>query len=283
LEFTSEQKKIAERLSYGANLFRSYFFKDESFKNQFHDNYQALVCFFEHYAYQRQGAPATTYSEIALKALKNRFHGSLRFVTIKDARAIWKDYQKIARDEYNDLGVNKTHNPMRSDKGLLAIIARKNIANLASHVKGMIQNNQTREAHELVMDVRGIGTKIASLYLRDIAYLGRIPENGIKDQCYLQPVDTWIKQTLSIIFGNKKQAFLKKQQEMIIRLCEAANVSPIAFNQGAWLLGSQIAGDYSTFEQLAKGQNAKAIIKEHIKEKKRYLSDAQQWLQRWPE
>jgi len=273
---------MAKRLSYGANLFRSYFYKDKSFNEQFEDNYQALICFYENYAYQRLGA-ARAYPEIAVKALQNRFNLSIKSITITDATEVWKNYQEIARNEYNNLGVNKTHNPMNSDDGLLTIMAEKNIINIASHVRNLLKNNQTREAHELVDDVRGTGTKIASLYLRDVAYLGKLPENMIKDPYYLQPVDTWIEQTLSIIFGNEKPKVLKEKQELIIKLCEKANVSPIAFNQGAWMLGSQVAGSYLAFQQLARGQNAKIIIKEHIEERKRYVSDAERWLQDWSE
>lgn len=282
MEFTSEQKRIAKRLSYGADLFRSYFYRDTSFTEQFEDNYQALVCFFKHYAHERQGA-APAYSKIAIKALKNRFGHSLRSLTVTDAEEVWKDYREIAQNEFNNLKVNRTHNPMRSDRGLLRVMANKDITNLASRAKSLIQNKQTKEAHELVTSIRGIGTKIASLYLRDIVYLGRIPEREIKDQYYLQPIDTWIEQTLSIIFGDIKPTVLKKKQEIIVKLCEIANVSPIAFSQGAWMFGSQIAGDYSTFQQLAKGQNAKALVEKHIEEKKRYVSDAERWLQRWPE
>lgn len=96
-------------------------------------------------------------------------------------------------------------------------------------------------------------------------------------------MDTWIDQAISIIFGQRKFKVLREKQEMIVRLCETANVSQIAFNQGAWVLGSQVAGDYSTFEQLTKGQDARVIIKEHIEEKKRYVLDAERLLQGWPE
>jgi len=282
MEFTEEQKEMAIRLSWGADLFQSYFYKDTSFKEQFDDNYQALICFFKYYAYSRQGA-APAYPKIAIKALQNKFMRKVKSVTIADAKEVWKNYQEIAKNKYNNLRVNRTHNPACFDNGLLTVMAKKNITNLASHVKSLIQSNQTKEAHDLVDDICGIGTKIASLYLRDIAYLGRIPEDTIKDPYYLQPVDTWIDQAISIIFGHSKPKVLRKKQEMIVKLCEAANVSPIAFNQGAWVLGSQVAGDYSTFEQLTTGQNAKAIIKEHTEEKKRYVLDAERLLQGWPE
>ena len=280
--FNPKQIKIARRLSYGAELFQSYFFRDPFFHEQFDDGYKALICFVENYAYQRQGA-APAYPKIAKKAIENRFNHNVRLVTIVDAKEVWKDYQNIAKDEFNDLRVNKTHNPMFSDDGILAVMARENIINFASHVKGLIQNNQTKEVHELVETIRGIGTKIASLYLRDITYLGKIPEERLIDQHYLQPVDTWIEQTLSIIFGKNKPILLRDKQEIIVDLCKAANISPIAFSQGAWVLGSEVSGDFSTFQRIAKGENAKSIIKKYLEEEKEYVSKVERFLNDWPE
>ena len=99
----------------------------------------------------------------------------------------------------------------------------------------------------------------------------------------MQPIDTWVNQALSIIFGGDAPGKTKEKQETIVKLCKQANVSPIAFNEGAWVLGSQIAVDYKTFQQIARGQNVRAIIKEHIEEKKNYVSKLELLLQDWPE
>lgn len=283
MEFTSKQIKIAKRLSYGANLFRRYFFRDALFSKQFDDGYKALLCFVKHYAYERQGAPTASYTKIAKRAIENQFNGSIKSVILTDAKETWKYYLEIAKKEYNNLGVNETHNPMKSDSGVLRVMANRNIINIASYVKGLIQNNQTKEAHRLLTSIRGVGTKIASLYLRDIAYLGKLPESRIKEQYYLQPVDTWIEQTLSIVFGNENPRVLREKQERIVDLCKAANVSPIAFNQGAWVLGSQISGDYKTFQKIAEGKDVKSIITEHIEEEKNYVSELERLLQNWAE
>ena len=128
MEFTSEQKGIVQRLSYGAGLFRSYYYRTPSFSRQFEDSYQALVCFFENYAYARQGA-APAYPKIAVKSLRNRFNHSIEHITIVDAKEVWKDYKEIAKIEFNNLSVNRTHNPMSSDNGLLKVMADRNIAN----------------------------------------------------------------------------------------------------------------------------------------------------------
>jgi len=256
MEFTANQIKIAKRLSYGAKLFKGYFFRSSLFHEQFKYGYKALVCFVENYAYERQGA-ASAYSEIAKKAIKKQFNGSVKSVTLTDAEKTWEHFKEIARSEYNNLGVNPSLNPMNSDGGILAVMAEGNIINIASYVKGLIQKNQTKQAYRLLTGIRGIGSKIASLYLRDIAYNAKLAESSIRDQRYLQPVDTWIDQALKIIFGNKEQKALKEKQEIIVKLCKAAKVSPISFNQGAWVLGSQIAGDFKTFQQIAEGHNVK--------------------------
>ena len=282
MEFTANQIKIAKRLSYGAKLFKSYFFSKSLFEEQFKDGYKALVCFVENYAYERQGA-ASAYSEIAKKAIKKQFDGSVKSVTFTDAKEAWKHYQEIAKSEYNSLGVNPSLNPMNSDGGILAVMAKGNIINLASYVKGLIQSNQTKQAYRLLTGIRGIGPKIASLYLRDITYNGKLAESEIKDQRYLQPIDTWIDQALKIIFRNKKPKALKEKQEIIVKLCKAAKVSPISFNQGAWVLGSKIAGDFKTFQQIAEGHNVKQIISEHIKDEKSYIHELERLLQNWPE
>ena len=41
----------------------------------------------------------------------------------------------------------------------------------------------------------------------------------------------------------------REQQKFIVGLC-ADEISGIEFNQGAWILGSQIAGDYDTFKSV---------------------------------
>lgn len=285
MEFTSEQIKMAKRLSYGANLFQRYFFRDPLFRKQFDDGYKALVCFVEHYAYQRQGAPVKAYANIGKMTIKRIFNGDIRSVTPANVKEAWKKYQEIAEKEFNGLGVNKRNNPMRSNGGVLSLLASGQVTknNLAVHVKHLLENRQTKVAYQLMYNIRGIARKIAPLYLRDIAHLGRIPEDKIKDQYYLQPVDTWIEQALSIIFGSRKPKILKEKQERIVNLCMTADVSPIAFNQGAWFLGSQIAADYKTFQQIAEGQNVKPIIKEHIEEEKHYVSELERLLQNWPE
>lgn len=270
MQFEAGQIEIAKRLTIGATIYQNWALGNAIFRNQFKDDYKALVCFIRTYAYQRRGA-AAAYPIIAEMSLKKTFHEKITTVTAANAENAWEICKEIARENFNDLRLNKSHNPMNSDKGVLSRMANQRISNIARHVKDLIEQGKTGESYDFISSIRGIGSKIAPFYLRDMAYLGNFTENSINDQFYLQPIDTWLEQTLSIIFGNKVPTKLMEKQKIIVELCNKANCSPIAFNQGAWVLGSQIAKDFDGFQKIAKGDNARSIIEKHISETQKYI------------
>lgn len=285
MEFTAKQLKMATRLSYGANLFQGFFFRDPLFRKQFDDSFKALFCFIEHYAYQRQGAPTKTYAEIGKMAINQVLNENMVSITKNNVEEVWEKCQEVARREFNGIDLNARNNPLNSNGGVLELLATGTIANnnLALHVRYLFENGKTKDAHQLMDGIRGVAVKIASLYLRDIAYLARIPEDRMKDPHYLQPIDTWLNQALTILFGCNVPKRLEEKQKIIVNLCTKADVSPVAFNQGAWVLGSQIAGDFRTFKRIAEGKEVKSIIEEYIKEEKNYVNEVERFLQDWPE
>jgi hypothetical protein len=88
---------------------------------------------------------------------------------------------------------------MNHSSGIIHVLARNKITNLAIEIKNLLIEYQTRKAYNLLNSIREIGPKIASLYMRDIVYLGKIDESDIRDAFVLQPIDTWIDQILDII------------------------------------------------------------------------------------
>jgi hypothetical protein len=74
---------------------------------------------------------------------------------------------------------------------------------------------------------------------------------------------------------------LHEKQKLIIELCQHANVSPIAFNQGAWVLGSQIASNYYAFKNLLMGEASKSIIQNRIREREEFVNHMKQLLINW--
>ena len=281
MPFTEEQIEIAKKLCLGATIYCNYHLRNAIHRNQFKDSHQALVCFVQNYAYERQGS-AAAYPVIAEKSIEKVLSNRIGLIDLNDAKRVWKIYKEIAKNEFNNLKINATHNPLNSDNGILTTMVNEQIKNLAVYVRDMIQNGNTRKVHKLLVNVRGIGTKITSFYMRDIVYLGGLDELKIKDAHYLQPIDTWLEQTLSIILEDVPKK-LEEKQRTIVELCKEADVSQIAFNQGAWVLGSQIAGNFSSFREILKGRNAKSIIQKRIKEREEYLSEMRRLLRNWPD
>lgn len=274
MQFEPKQLEVAKRLSICASIYQNAFLNDPCFKNQFSNNYVALACFLENYAYERQGA-APAYPVIAKLAIEEVFQGKLESVTPAHAKEAWQRYKEIATNDFNNLKVNEGHNPMNLNRGVLAVMTKQQISNIADNIKVLIEQGKTEVAHTFTSSIRGVGTKIASFYIRDIAYLSGVPENRIKDQFYLQPMDTWLKQTLSIMLGSAVPKNLQDEQKAIVELCSYAGCSPIAFNQGAWVLGSQIARDFNTFKKIAFGEDARPIFERHISEEKTYISEVE--------
>ncbi|HEC93021.1 MAG TPA: hypothetical protein ENI51_08545 [Candidatus Atribacteria bacterium] len=274
MNFNDQQINIAKLLNRISSIYQNYFLYEEIFKEQFENGYQALVCFLKSYAYERQGAPKA-YSRIAIKCISNRFKNvhNWNVPTKDDSKNIWKEYKQIAKNDFN-IKVNEKQNPLNEDRGVISKMNLNNISNIAVYIRDLIDSDDTNKAHYFMKEIRGIGEKISSFYLRDIVYLAKLGEDNISDLHLLQPIDTWLEQTLEIIFPSKLQNSLREKQKLIVDLCKKSDVSSISFNQGAWVLGSQIAGDFETFKSaLTNYDFAQLIISEHINEKERYLSE----------
>lgn len=57
---------------------------------------------------------------------------------------------------------------------------------------------RVKEAWERLTSIHGIGSKIASLFLRDVVvWFGLAPNTA--DRWYMQPVDVWVRRTVSLL------------------------------------------------------------------------------------
>lgn len=256
----------------------------EKFIRQFDNGYKALRVFLDTYAYARQGA-AAAHPQIACECISREYVDAQNWhkPTISEAKHLWSVYRKIAMDSFNLLDkktgkvkVNGDCNPMNSDKGIIFQLASNNIENIAGHVRTLIKNGNTHNAYDFIKSIKGIGDKIASFYLRDIAHFADdIEESDIVDVHLLQPIDTWLEQILKILFNSDiMKLSLRNKQKQIVNLCREAKVSCLSFNQGAWLFGSQIAEDFERVESaITDTEKALLIIEKHIDKKQRYLHE----------
>ena len=98
--------------------------------------------------------------------------------------------------------------------------------NLSTHTKNLVHCGNTEQAHQFISSIRGVGTKIASFYLRDISFLANIDEKVVKHVHLLQPMDTWLEQTAQIIFGkNTSKKTTKDKQKQIVKLLHKRKIA----------------------------------------------------------
>jgi len=248
MRFTDDQKRKAKLIAKASFIYQNLFLEGKKYPEQFENGYAALIRFISSYAYERQGS-AAAYPRIAEKSINGIFNKKTWNVpSVSDAKRAWKLYRKIAKRDYNNLKLNELRNPLNSDNSILQNLAAKKVSNIASYTRDLIKSGNTKDAYNFLSNIRGIGGKIASFYLRDICYFAEIPEKDIKDIYLLQPIDTWLNQVVDILSPGTGLSPMEKQQ-FIVGLC-GDEISGIEFNQGAWVLGSQIAGDYDTFKSV---------------------------------
>ncbi len=278
MSFTEDQKNKAKILDKFSKIYKNIYISDKKFQEQFTNGYIALEIFLGSYAYERQGSP-NAFKKIALDCISKRYDNGNKWAipTEEDVNVVWEDYKQIAKNEYNlidnkgKIKINQKRNPLSKDGGILVRIKDlKETNNIAKYVATCLIDNETKKAYEFIKKVRGCGEKIVPFYLRDIA--DKIIENKsieneskISDLYLLQPIDTWLKQTFKIIFNEKEVNTHEKQKE-IVELCEKAKVSSISFNQGAWILGNQFAGNYKDLKELLnKKTKLQNLVKKKIK------------------
>lgn len=280
MKFTESQLNSARMLSKIAYVYTEGLVYDYKFRDQFKKGYQALRVFLDTYAYARQGA-AAAYPQIAYECIAEFCDNGHKWntPTSKDADDLWKLYKNKARSfglvSENKARVNEQRNPMSPRNGIIKRLALEKLPenNIACYIRNNLKKDSIHNAYKFLLRIRGIGDKIAAFYMRDIAYFAQINEDDLGENMYLlQPIDTWLDQTLLILFKSYTPKNLKVKKKLIMKLCREAGVSTISFNQGAWLFGSQIAENYERLESALKNTyNFKTILEYHMNKKKKYL------------
>lgn len=107
------------------------------------------------------------------------------------------------------------------------------------YVQRKVANEELEDAHERLTDIYNIGSKKATLFLRDaVTLLDHDECVACDDYKYLFPVDTWVRGVVDElgIVDTDAVEWDQNSSEIINELPDC--VSPIEFNQGAWYVGA---------------------------------------------
>lgn len=208
---------------------------------------EALRLIYRDFAFVRAGGERAGYGRIAQQALEE-FEGE----SIPDPNQLWERFKAICIKE--KLGVNQ-----RLNSGVvkgLAKLASKH-GNLFNWIKKEVETNGRLAPLALtLMNINGIGFKIATFILRDAVWvIGKATnkelEKRIKkeERVFLQPVDRWVQRIAGILWPEYSE--VKDMTAIAVMLageCINADVSGIEFNQGVWYFGSQVVREEENLE-----------------------------------
>lgn len=191
--------------------------------------------------YQGRRDETSQQFEERAKNTLNQFLKNNNVLTISKSRITDKDKLK---QEYNKLCKKLEENKVNKEGDRLMVISFINLIqssvekNILKFLIEKIKSNMISDAYEILDSVWSIGPKIASLILRDIAYIYEL-ENNLKkeDYYFLQPIDTWVhKLSKEIKLINKDKIYRNEAKDITDR-CFNFGVNPIHYNQGAWYIG----------------------------------------------
>ncbi|TAH52549.1 MAG: hypothetical protein EYC68_07180 [Chloroflexota bacterium] len=126
-------------------------------------------------------------------------------------------------------------------------------------------NNRVREAHSDLISINGIGNKIASLWLRDVAVRFGVMPYDKDDRWLLFPVDIWVRRIVAILTPNKKFKNDEDVAKWCVKEC-GETFSPEKVNMGFWYFGAQIAETEDLMKKALKDNQLKRfdeLVSEH--------------------
>jgi hypothetical protein len=186
---------------------------------------EAIELFLRQYAYQRLGASAD-YSRAAAEAI--------RCEPVLVPERVWTTFKGLV-----DGGVNPKVNPLahtqpeRWPRCLLCVLRDgSGYRNLVTTTRDALAKGKVEDVHAEIRNIRGIGPKIASFFLRDVAIRYDIEPHQNRD--LLQPVDRWILRFVQMLDDKISRRAVGQWMVDNAKRPEVANA-------GMWYFGARIA------------------------------------------
>jgi len=241
----SEDMAVLKQFEDISNIFKTMYLQPLWKKYDLNEPLAATMLFLEGYAFERQGrSPA--FSPAAIEAIK-----------MADRIKNPKDFPIIVWDNFRDLldnkGLNLKLNPLYPQYPLFhptdtcnCIWCVLKSCNIIETSKNALAEGQTKAIWNQLKRIQGVGPKIASLFLRDVAIYyenelnladkNRMPAD---DRYLLQPIDIWVHRI--VVALNRQDMDEKTKYEDVAKWIVDNCSNPECCNQGMWYFGAKIA------------------------------------------
>jgi len=252
------------------------------------DRWKGLGLFLE-YAFERQGrrpdfspAAVDTVSELSAEGLSIESPGA--------ARLAWQRFC----ERLSNKGLNPANSPM-APKGTRYMrdgkpfetsqpsaveVGAEVDRSLVAKTRELLATGRTRTAYDLITSINGVGGKIASLFLRDIASYYQLKVTA--DAELLQPVDVWVRRATSFILGLSVDPNTPAQlvASAITSACREEQLNPEDVNQGMWYFGAMVAkSEYRLGRATEDPEYLRRLLDEELNQQQRIASAMGAWIE----
>jgi len=221
--------------------------------NAEHDPWEGIGVFLSGYAFERQGRPAR-FAPTAIEVIQE-MQASGRGVQEDVAQEAWDRFS----GKLGGQNLNHANNPMapkgtpftrkahalRTAGPSVFELAREWAPSIVGHTLSLIRGQGIRDAHRRLASINGVGPKITSFFLRDVALRFELAPGA--DRALLQPVDVWVQRAAYCLWSSGTEDSLDVAGR-IVRECDLEGVNPELVNAGMWYFAAQIARSDRVFD-----------------------------------
>lgn len=253
----------------------------ERYPQRENDTWDSLGLFLEGYAFERQGrrpdyAPAAVDCVMKAKGTGEEFGK-------EHVNQLWDEFSRcLGTGKLNEANNplcprGKSYNHKRGSRitkkesvleFLVDMSGSGRTPNIIVYAKSALESDQVKVAHDKIKEINGIGSKIASLFLRDVATFYNVFPS--QDRHLLQPIDIWVRRIVKELGGpvlNPAEQNAETDdaaRRWIVGQSSKASIDPETVNQGMWYFATQIAGSYYRLQKsIHDAGYAKVIIAQH--------------------
>lgn len=231
----------------------------EGIKNSYLTAKGSLLAFYCHYAFARRGKDRDDLAKFAKEAVERiQGEGSFENVLQKDeGTLLWDAFATICQEK-------RRKNNETQNRGLIQgvleltqeIFETDKCGSIANWLlNGISQTKRLEPQFERMVDIRGVGPKSTSTFMRDVVYIFDIESNiEPADRIYIHPIDRWLRTMSKYIIP---EPGMEDAADWIVagkisKYSRKAGVSGIAFNMGCTYFGQKFVKEPENFEDCLK-------------------------------
>lgn len=212
----------------------------------------ALRMLYRHYAFARRGKEHHQLADLAVTALREcvQEFGAIALLEKDSGEAMWERYemncQQAGRRTHEELNRGVIQGFLELAQEIYRLNPELTVATWVRDA--VLARNLVAPVFERVVDIRGVGPKTTSTFIRDmIAIYDLEAEIDPIDRLILQPIDRWVR-LIAVHYaldeggGNAVDWVLAGK---MAKLARSVGVSGIDFNMGCTWFGQKQVGDPS--------------------------------------